>query len=60
MAASTTLTPAQRTERARKAAAARHSLESYAKAVAAGLAKGAELSPETVAALRAVLTEGRR
>lgn len=33
MAASTTLTPAQRTERARKAARARHSLDTYVKAV---------------------------
>lgn len=33
MAASTTLTPEQRSDRARKAAAARHSLDTYVKTV---------------------------
>lgn len=51
MAASTSLTPAQRTERARKAAQARHSLETYVKTV---VDRAPELSEAQRARLAAI------
>lgn len=51
MAASTTLTPEQRTERARKAALARHSLDTYVKTV---VDRAPELTLEQKSRLRAI------
>ncbi|MEU2171186.1 hypothetical protein ACH47V_29580 [Micromonospora chersina] len=51
MAASKTLTPEQRRDRARKAGRAAHSLDAHIKAV---VDRAPELNPEQVARLRAV------
>lgn len=56
MATSTSMSPEWRQERARKGAAARHSLETYVSAV---VKRAPELTPEQVAKLRAALAEGR-
>lgn len=56
MAASTTLSPEWRRERARKGAAARHSLDTYVNAI---VKRAPELTPEQVAKLRPILAEGR-
>lgn len=54
MAASTTLTPEQRTERARKAAAARTGVDYHINAILAAAPKITDLSDEQVAKLRAL------
>lgn len=56
MAASTSLTPAQRTERARKAALARTSLDAHIDAI---VAKAPDLKPEHRARLATLLNGGR-
>lgn len=55
VAASTTLTPQQRTERARKAALARTSLDTYVNAV---VAKAPELTPAQRDRLAAIFAPG--
>jgi hypothetical protein len=57
VAASKTLTPEQRTERASKAARARNSLDCYVKQV---VDRAPELTPEQVAKLRTILAPAGR
>jgi hypothetical protein len=54
VAASTSLTPEQRTERARKAARARNSLSTYVKSV---VDRAPELTPAQLDMLAAILAE---
>lgn len=51
-----TLPAAKRSENARKAAAARHSLDAYVNAV---VKRASELTPEQIAKLRPILSKGR-
>lgn len=52
----TTLTPEQLSERARKAAAARHSLDTYVKTI---VARAPELSPAQLDQLAGIFAESR-
>jgi hypothetical protein len=56
VAASKTLTPEQRRERARKAGAASHSLDRFVNAI---VNRAPELTPEQIAKLRPILADGR-
>lgn len=56
MATSTTQSAEWRRERARKGAAARHSLDTYVNAL---VRRAPELTPEQIAKLRPILADGR-
>lgn len=57
MAAAKTLTPEQLSARARKAAAARHSLDSYIDSI---VRRAPELTAEQIAKLRPILAGGAK